>query len=549
MNDVIRFESVSKRFVLHRERARSFQDLALHLLQRRNGSREVFWAIKDVSFRVARGEFLGLVGPNGAGKSTILKLITRILEPSGGAISTRGRVAALLELGTGFHPDLTGRENIYLNGSLMGFSRRQIHQRIDSIISFAGIERFVDTPVRHYSSGMYMRLGFAVAVHSDPDILITDEVLAVGDEAFQNKCLQRMREFREAGVTILLVSHNLPIVRRLCDRVLWLEQGSIVLDGAPNDVIDAYVEQVAAEERAAQVSGAPPRLATPSVADLGDARLLGAELLGPDGRPRWSVQAGEKMRLRVHYQARRSVPGAVVTATLSDREERTPICSTSSYQLGMLGTVKPGVGALELPNLMLPLRRGAYQLSLSLYHMPDPPLWAHPDDVQHNAYTLVVDSPYSGPPIRWGSGEIVLDDVQVLGAQGRPTSTVATGDPLRLQFHLSGDTSLPAIVRVQIHRREDWLLCHGTNTGRAGLSLAEASAGLLCLAYEQLPLLAGEYVISAGVWPDEASITPYDWHQAAYPLTVTSARDLGVGLAAIPHRWLAGPTTGQSDLS
>ncbi|MGB9890866.1 MAG: ABC transporter ATP-binding protein, partial [Anaerolineae bacterium] len=181
MTTAIQFSNVSKKFTLHHERARSFQELAVGLVRRNNRSREEFWALRDVSFTVDHGETVGIIGPNGAGKSTVLKLISRIIEPTSGRIEVRGRIGALLELGAGFHPDLTGRENIYLNGSILGLSRAEIRRRLDDIIAFAELERFIDVPVKHYSSGMYVRLGFSVAVHTDPEILLVDEVLAVGD--------------------------------------------------------------------------------------------------------------------------------------------------------------------------------------------------------------------------------------------------------------------------------------------------------------------------------------------------------------------------------
>ena len=313
--DVITFDNVCKRFVLNRERARSFQDLLVNLAQRGHGRRQTFWALDGVSFAVPRGQMLGLIGPNGAGKSTSLKLMTRILEPTSGRVTVHGRVAALLELGTGFHPDLTGRENIFLNGSLLGFSRRQMRSAWTASSTSPAWSRFIDMPVRHYSSGMYMRLGFSVAVHAEPDILITDEVLAVGDEAFQNKCLERMRQFRDQGVTIILVSHALPIVRRLCDRVIWLQQ-AVVMDGAPGEssmptpsrrLAAPFVHDELHDE--VIVTLARTTAACVDVARLADAHILGVELLAPDGTPRWDMQAGETMALRVHYQALADLPG------------------------------------------------------------------------------------------------------------------------------------------------------------------------------------------------------------------------------------------------
>jgi ABC-2 type transport system ATP-binding protein/lipopolysaccharide transport system ATP-binding protein len=194
-----------------------------------------------VSFSVAEGEALGIVGPNGAGKSTILKILTGITVPTSGAVRTRGRVAALLEVGTGFHPELTGRENVYLNGAILGMSRRDIRLRFDAIVDFAGIERFLDTPVKRYSSGMYLRLAFAVAAHLEPDILIVDEILAVGDDEFQRKCLGRMQEVEREGRTVVFVSHDLDTLSRLCARSLWLEAGRIRHSGATGDVVRQYL--------------------------------------------------------------------------------------------------------------------------------------------------------------------------------------------------------------------------------------------------------------------------------------------------------------------
>lgn len=199
------------------------------------------WALRDVSFEVERGAVLGIIGVNGAGKSTLLKIISRITEPTEGVVELEGRVGSLLEVGTGFHPELTGRENVYLNAAILGLSRREIDRRFDEIVAFAEIERFLDLPVKHYSSGMYMRLAFSVAAHIESDVLLVDEVLAVGDAAFQAKCLGKMREVREGGRTVLFVSHNMPAVLKLCTRVLLLERGRFVAIGAPDEVARRYL--------------------------------------------------------------------------------------------------------------------------------------------------------------------------------------------------------------------------------------------------------------------------------------------------------------------
>ncbi|MBP8863078.1 MAG: ABC transporter ATP-binding protein, partial [Anaerolineae bacterium] len=243
MNTAIRFEDVSKRFALHQQRSRSFQEALIRLAPWRRTNQnasEEFWALRHVSFEIETGETVGLIGPNGVGKSTALKLVSRILEPTSGHIEVHGRVGALLELGAGFHPDLTGRENVYLNASMMGLSRQEVDRRFDEIVAFSELEPFIDVPVKHYSSGMYVRLGFAVAVHTDPEILLVDEVLAVGDAAFQRKCYDRIDQLRANGVTLLFVSHSAETVRSLCKRALWLDAGTLVADGTAESVVQQY---------------------------------------------------------------------------------------------------------------------------------------------------------------------------------------------------------------------------------------------------------------------------------------------------------------------
>jgi ABC-type polysaccharide/polyol phosphate transport system ATPase subunit len=201
---------------------------------------EVFWVLRDISFNVRKGETLGIIGTNGSGKSTILKLIAGVMDPDEGRVTTFGRIAPLIELGAGFHPELSGRENIFLNGSILGLRRGEIEKQYNNIVDFAGLEDFIDTPVKHYSSGMYMRLGFSIAVHTDPEILLVDEILAVGDTAFQEKCLKKMEEFKKTGVTIVFVGHNLAVVKKFCDRVIYLEDAQVKGDGEPGGIIEMY---------------------------------------------------------------------------------------------------------------------------------------------------------------------------------------------------------------------------------------------------------------------------------------------------------------------
>ncbi len=245
--NVIEVKNVWKRYRLHYEKEIFLKEMLSNLLRRRKYYDE-FWALKDINFTIRKGETLGIIGKNGSGKTTILKLLSGITEPSKGSINIKGRVTELLELGAGFHPEFTGRENIYLNGAILGLSRKEINQKMDSIISFADIGDFIDVQVKTYSSGMYLRLGFAIAAQVDPDILLIDEVLAVGDLAFQKKCFERIEELKKKGKTILFVSHDLNAVRKICDRTIWLNEGKIEIDDATEKAINFYLAKTRYEE-------------------------------------------------------------------------------------------------------------------------------------------------------------------------------------------------------------------------------------------------------------------------------------------------------------
>lgn len=233
---------VSKRFRIYHERNQSLKET---ILKRRRGVYEEFWALDDVSIEIPKASTYGLIGENGSGKSTLLKCLARILVPDKGRISSQGSISALLELGAGFHPELSGRENVYLNGAILGINPRELNRKFDEIVDFSGIERFIDTPVKNYSSGMYVRLGFAIAINVSPDILLVDEVLAVGDAEFQQKCSAKFKELKESGCTIVVVSHAMGMVKDLCDAGAWLEHGKVRTTGSTSEIISAYMAQVA----------------------------------------------------------------------------------------------------------------------------------------------------------------------------------------------------------------------------------------------------------------------------------------------------------------
>ncbi|WP_025763966.1 ABC transporter ATP-binding protein [Dyadobacter tibetensis] len=251
---VIVAENISKKYIIDHQKksgSSSLKDIVSEkfdgMFKSKDGSnstKEEFWALKDVNFSIEQGDRIGIVGHNGAGKSTLLKILSRITEPSTGEIRIQGRIASLLEVGTGFHPELTGRENIFLNGAILGMAKREIKQSFDAIVDFAGVEKFLDTPVKRYSSGMYVRLGFAIAAHLNPEILIVDEVLAVGDTEFQKKCLGKMRDVSESGRTLLFVSHNLTAIQALCNRAFYFEKGRLIDQGDTTHIVTNYLSKV-----------------------------------------------------------------------------------------------------------------------------------------------------------------------------------------------------------------------------------------------------------------------------------------------------------------
>ena len=274
-------------------------------------------ALVDISFTVERGEAVGLIGSNGSGKSTLLKTVAGILKPTSGTVSIDGRVAALIELGAGFHPEISGRENVYINGAVLGLSRREIDRRFNEIVEFSGLANFIDEPVKNYSSGMYVRLGFAVAIHTDPDILMVDEVLAVGDEAFSHRCLRRIEEFLAEGKTLLLVSHSLSLIEEICDRALWLEKGELKETGMPRRVVDAYRQSIAAAEGLAHQQAKDDREEETSgedqAEDLEEAMRWGSgeaviehfKVL-VDGEERYYFQTGSAVRFEISALAQRN---------------------------------------------------------------------------------------------------------------------------------------------------------------------------------------------------------------------------------------------------
>jgi ABC-type polysaccharide/polyol phosphate transport system ATPase subunit len=386
MTSAVAFLGVSKRFILRHQRSRTLREAVLSRFERgRDTNREELWALRDVSFDVEPGDCLGIIGANGSGKSTALKLMTRILEPTKGQVQVRGRVSALLELGAGFHPDLTGRENIYLNGSILGIGRRDMRQRLDQIVAFAELERFIDMPVKHYSSGMYMRLGFAIAINVDPDVLLTDEVLAVGDQSFQTKCMERIGEMKQAGVTIVFVSHSLDSVRSLCNKSVWLDHGQVTASGESHEVIDAYLASVAQKDEARLAAEAAASQGQAGRWGSGEAAITGAAFFNAAGKEAHVFSTGQPMRVRISYRVNGRIDEPMIGVAIH-RSDGVHVNGPNTRLSGFDIQYIEGEGAIDYVIESLALLEGSYDFTAAIYDRDG----VHAYDHQQRAWKFLV---------------------------------------------------------------------------------------------------------------------------------------------------------------
>jgi ABC-2 type transport system ATP-binding protein len=346
---------VSKRYRKYHERN---QSVKATIMRGRRARYEEFWALQDVTLDITAGTTYGLVGENGSGKSTLLKCMARILRPDAGALTVHGKVSALLELGAGFHPELSGRENVFLNGALLGMSQKAIRARFDDIVGFAGLEDFIDAPVKNYSSGMYVRLGFAVAIHVDPDVLLVDEVLAVGDAEFQERCTEKFGELRNSGKTIVIVSHALESIRNLCDEAAFLEHGVLRGVGPAPQICDQYLDEVHSNRADGSIDGT--RFGS------GEARIEQIELLGADGRPTHDVRTGDEVTFRIHYQADEPIERPIFGLGIS-RVDAIHVTGPNTKDADVIPEKISGPGMVDLHVDRLLLVPGTYEISASLY--------------------------------------------------------------------------------------------------------------------------------------------------------------------------------------
>ena len=355
---------------------------------RRTLQGETFWALRDASFEVREGEVLGIIGRNGAGKSTLLKILSRITPPTAGEAEVVGRLGSLLEVGTGFQGELSGRENIYLNGAIHGMRRAEVSRKLDDIVAFAEIERFLDTPVKHYSSGMYVRLAFAVAAHLDPDILVADEVLAVGDAAFQEKCLGRMREIAGRNRAVLFVTHSMPMVRRLCTRALLVDQGRVVRDGPVDEIVAEYLTAGGAVSGNGVVpEGAPRPVGT------GEAFLRRVRLCSSEGLPVDDIFFGQRVRVVVVYDVRSELSDVAVEIGLSTADGLRVVTVSSLDRGGDFLRLAPGTWEIEV-DIDANLLPGRWAVDVFMHHARESQLTV--DWVERALVFRALDVPQSG---------------------------------------------------------------------------------------------------------------------------------------------------------
>lgn len=363
MTYAIKIEKLSKQYRLGQNHETMFREMLVKLgtdpFRKKPSLKETIWALKDVSFTIAQGEVVGVIGRNGAGKSTLLKLLSKITYPTSGEMKLEGRVSALLEVGTGFHEELTGRENIYLNGSILGLKKTEISAKLDAIIDFSGVETFIDTPIKRYSSGMRMRLGFSVAAHLVPDILLVDEVLAVGDIAFQKKCLQTIDNLRAGGRTVLFVSHNMSAIENLCPRTIWIDNGQLRQDGETRDVVRSYMSSFA--EKQANIFDLTKHKTR---SGNGHVRFTSLQFLNLEKKPQELFRSGDSLIVRFSYEVKKKTTtpyfGIKIFSDLG-----TLLTELNSWNTGFeILQLTPGSGTLELRINNLNLMPGQYPISI-----------------------------------------------------------------------------------------------------------------------------------------------------------------------------------------
>lgn len=401
MQPAITVHNLGKRYAAyHSDRPQTIMEAALAGFRYLRPQAQ-FWALRSIEFSVAPGEMLGVIGKNGAGKSTLLQLLGGILRPDQGQVRARGRIGALLDLGSSFHPDLTGRENVYGSAVFAGLTRRQVAQRFEAIVEFAELSTFIDRPTRTYSTGMQMRLAFATAIHTDPQILLVDEFLSVGDLAFQTKCLDRIRQLKAEGCAIVLISHSVEQVQELCDQVLWLQQGEIRAYGSPEIVAGQYLSELRAETQRRTPTCAKSSANEQLQLHQNRFGSLEAEILQVQLLPGNRINAGDALQVQIDYGADQPIAAPIFGVTISNEAGQTYL-DTNTLAMGIVTPIIQDRGQIVLDLARLDLPGGTYFIDVGIYQKD----WQYAYDVHWHVYTLEVESAVNhqgslNPPLRW----------------------------------------------------------------------------------------------------------------------------------------------------
>lgn len=374
---IIQIRGVSVRYRVPHERIPSFKEYAIRWIKGEIKYREL-WALQNITLEILPGEVVGIIGPNGAGKSTLLKVVSRVLRPTRGSIRVRGRMSPLLELGAGFDPELTGRENIYLNGTILGFSKKEIDDRFDRIVEFSGLQGFINAPLRTYSTGMYARLGFSVATFERPDILIVDEILGVGDAEFQTKSFERIQQFQGEGTTILLVSHSLDRVKEMCSRAVWLDHGKIISTGTANAVVNQYLQHTTDTE----AKRLAEEVDTQTHQRWGSRKIevTRVRIVGEDGTEQTVFQTGEKLTLHMDYCAHEPVHSPIFGIAIH-RQDGAHITGPNTSFTGLELPTLEGTGTVTYTIPYLPLLEGLYHFSVAATNHDDTEMFDYHDRI------------------------------------------------------------------------------------------------------------------------------------------------------------------------
>ncbi|MBN2053621.1 Wzt carbohydrate-binding domain-containing protein [bacterium] len=545
MKEAICFENISKKFTLHHEAEPTLKQSVISAV-RREARIEEFWALKNISFTVQPGEVVGIIGKNGSGKSTLLRLAAGILSPDFGRVRLRGAIASFLDLGAGFHSDLNGRENVYLFGTLLGMPREEIDAAFDRIVAFAGLGRFIDVPIRNYSTGMVARLGFSIAANIDPDILLIDEILAVGDFVFQRKCYNKLEEFKKNNKTILMVSHSLGEVEELCTRAICLHRGEILVDADVDLALQQYLTAVKDEDEWTREI-------------LRRDTIIQARLREEREREQ---RRQERERLLLEIRNREKLQEARRRAdTKKWKEEQDRMILAQERIMADLEKERQYLDSTrasldeQRARVNQELEEGRTHFQVELAKLKDEMeqrlqrrFKELQDDFEHRKRQLGAgpgENEWLGTlkkTGRWGNRQLEITAVNLFGKDGQPTDQVDASAPLRIRMDfIAHDACLDPVFRLFLFRA-DGMFIYGNNTNRLGWRPGTLKgAGYLSITFDYLNLLKGDYLLSVSAWPDEHESfwnnTPFDIHNFTHRFTIQDHSRFGGGAIHLPCDW------------